>query len=452
MSGTGVDHPTSHTSAAGDINEPAELDVVVIGAGLAGLRAATALTEAGRDVIVVESRDRVGGRVWSHAFDDGQWAERGAEFIDAAHTEVLALAAELGLSTATVLIGRDDRTSLLDVGGRPAPLTLHHSLAGDLARWQAALDGLADRVGTGDPVDAIGAEELDDATLADLLRRLDLGVMARVAIGRDVRTEYMVGPEQVSQLMAGWMTSLHRSSGEGYESMRIERGNDQLANGLADRLGQRIQLGRSVTSIDPEAGLVTLTNGAVLRARHLIVTLPLPALGRVWAAMPAELAAVGYGIGGKVSVQFSRRIWNDYGRDGSVRSERAWGELWEATDGQNGDAGVLTALLSSNDGAALVALPDTVGRIVDEIERIFPGAKGLAGQRARTDWTNDHASLGTYATFGPGQLLKAWPCLQRRYGRMVLAGEHTDRWAGYMEGALRSGARAAAHVLRQDIV
>jgi len=130
-----------------------------------------------------------------------------------------------------------------------------------------------------------------------------------------------------------------------------------------------------------------------------------------------------------------------------VRTERGWGELWETTDGQDGDAGVLTALLSSNDGAALVALPDTVGRIVDEIDRLFPGTKGLAGERVRTDWTNDPFALGAYATFGPHQLCRAWPFLHRRYGRMVLAGEYTDRWCGYMEGALRSGARAATQVL-----
>ena len=86
-------------------------------------------------------------------------------------------------------------------------------------------------------------------------------------------------------------------------------------------------------------------------------------------------------------------------------------------------------------------------RIVDEVERLFPGTRGLAGERVRTDWTNDEHSLGAYVTFGPHQLLRATPHLRRRYGRMVLAGEHTDRWCGYMEGALRSGARAAMRVL-----
>ncbi|MCU1390133.1 MAG: amine oxidase, partial [Ilumatobacteraceae bacterium] len=79
-------------------------------------------------------------------------------------------------------------------------------------------------------------------------------------------------------------------------------------------------------------------------------------------------------------------------------------------------------------------------------DRFFPGAKAMAGERIRTDWTNDPYSLGCYATFGPGQLLDAWPFLHRAYGRMVLAGEHTDGFCGFMEGALRSGRRAARDI------
>lgn len=423
-------------------------DVIVVGAGLAGLRAATDLVAAGRDVVVIEARDRVGGRVWSHHFDNGQWCERGAEFIDTAHTEVLALAARLGIGITPATAGRDDRTRLLDVGGRPSPFALHHSLGDDLTRWNDALAALADRVGDGDPVDdAAAVADLDPLALSALVQELGLGVMSRVVIGRDLRTEYMVNPDEVSQLMAGWMTTLHRASGEGFESIRLTGGNDQLAQGLAAPLGDRVRLSTPVMSIEPEHGTVLLETGEQLVAEHLVVTTPLPVLGRLWHRMPSELTRVGAGIGGKVSVQFGRRIWSDYGRDGSVRTERAWGELWESTDGQPGDAGVLTALLSSSDGAALVALPDTVGRIVDEIERIFPGAKGLAGERIRTDWTDDPWSLGCYAVFGPSQLGAAWPLLQAAHGRMLLAGEHTDRWCGYMEGALRSGARAAARVI-----
>jgi monoamine oxidase len=423
-----------------------DVDVIVIGAGLAGLRAATDLVAVGHEVVVLEARDRVGGRVWSHRFANGQWCERGAEFIDTDHLEVLALAADLGLALTDATAGRDDSKRLLDAGGRSAPFALHHSLRGELDRWRVAMCSLAASVDPDDPTRSEVATSLDTLRLSDLVGGLGLSVMARVVVGREIRTEFMVGPDEVSQLMAGWMEARHQASGDGREAHRIAGGNDQLATGLAARLGDRVRLSSPVASIEPDDGLVALFDGTRLRAAHIVATPPLPVLGRMWPAMPAELAAIGYGIGGKVSVQVDRRVWRDYGRDGSVMTERAWGQFWDTSEDQPGDSGVLTALLSSHDGAALVALPETANLVVDEADRIFPGFKGLADERVQTDWTDDPYSLGCYATFGPGQLIDAWPLLRRRYGTMMLAGEHTDGFTGYMEGALRSGGRVAREI------
>ena len=422
-------------------------DVIVVGAGLAGLQCAELLVAAGRDVVVLEARDRLGGRVRTRRFADGQWCELGAEFVDDSHRTVLGLVERFGLRLSPVPSGRDDAARMVDLGGRPAPYAFFGSLATELARWDAALAELAAGVDLDDPTASADAARLDATPLSVLLDDLGLGVVARVVIGRDIRSEYMLGPEQVSQLMAGWMTALHLSSDGGYEGWRIAGGNDQLATGLAALLPGRIRLDAPVAWLDADEGEVVLRSGERLVAEHLVVTVPLPVLGRLWPDMPAELAAVSYGVGGKVCVQVGRRIWRDQGRDASVRSDRAFGELWEATDGQGGDAGVLIALLASHDGAVLGSMPDGEQRVLAEMDRLFPGVRGLAGERVRVDWSNDPHSLGAFATFGPGQLLRAWSTLRRPHSRLVLAGEHTDSWAGYMEGALRSGARAAATVL-----
>ena len=157
-------------------------DVVIVGAGLAGLQCATLLSRAGRDVVVLEARDRVGGRVQSHTFPNGQWCERGAEFVDAGHREVMALVELFGLSLCPVPSGRDDDARLLDVGGRSVPFSLHHSLGPDLARWNEALGALADHIDVGDPLGSSGAAELDRLPLSALLEGLGLGLMARVVI------------------------------------------------------------------------------------------------------------------------------------------------------------------------------------------------------------------------------------------------------------------------------
>lgn len=407
-------------------------DVVIVGAGLAGLSCADELTRRGADVVVLEARRRVGGRVFSHRFTDGQTCERGAEFIDSNHTEVLRLAERLGLELSDRTADLDPAATLLDAGGRAVPMSMHASIGPDVDRWERALACLPN------------GDEAGPASLADLMHSLDLSVLSRLVIGRQIRTEFMLPPEEVSQRYAG---ALARLQGAGRrECHRIVGGNDQLAGGLTASLGQHIRLGAAVQSIDADAGTVTMATGEVLTAANVVAAVPLPVLSRLWPEMPLELGAVGYGVGGKISVQFDRRIWRDYGRNGQVLTERVWGHLWETTDDQAGDRGVLTNLLSSHDGAAFAALPEAPDRIIAEIDRLFPGAKGLSGERVHTDWTNDPFSLGAYSCFGPGQLAAAEPALHAVHSRLRLAGEHTDEFGGFMEGALRSGLRVAAAV------
>jgi monoamine oxidase len=409
-------------------NAPA---VVVIGAGLAGLRAATDLVAAGADVTVFEARDRVGGRVWSHRFTDGQVAERGAEFIDGNHTEALALAADLGLALTDRPNMLDTRATLVDAAGRAVPYHLHASLVDDWPRWEAAVAAMRP------------TEEFEHLTVQDAIDGLGASVMSRLVIGREVRTEFMLPPDQVSQRFAAQIAGNQVAALR--ERHRIVGGNDLLAKGLAERLGARVRLNTTVRSLATD-GTVVLASGEFLRPAAVVATVPLPVLGRLWPQMPRELAAVSYGIGGKISIQFRRRIWLDYGRNGSVLSDRQWGHLWETTDDQAGDAGILTNLLASNDGASFVSLPESGDQLLREIDRLFPGAKGLAGERVRTDWTDDPYALGCYTCFGPGQWTAAQAALHTAHGQLWIAGEHADGFAGFMEGALRSGARVAAAV------
>lgn len=409
-------------------------DVIVIGAGMAGLRCATDLVAGGADVVVLEARDRVGGRVWSHTFANGQTCERGAEFIDAHHTEVLNLAADLDLRLTRRDTAEGGRATLVDSANRAVPTHLHSSLAGDLAVWEAALAGLRPTV------------EFESSTVADLVDSLTLSPVARLVIGRELRTEFMLPPDEVSQRFAALVGS--NRSARGREIHRVVGGNDQLATGLAKRLGDRVRLGSTVAQIDADSGLVTLATGEELGAGAVVAAVPLPVLSRLWPRMPLGLGALAYGVGGKISVQFAGRPWRDQGLDGTVLSDRSWGHVWETTDDQNGDAGVLTNLLASHDGAGFVALPDSPAQLVKELDRVFPGAGRLAGERVRTDWTNDPHTLGCYVCAGPGQWESALPELQNAHGRLWLAGEHADDLTGFVEGALRSGARVAAAITR----
>ncbi|MEY4606949.1 MAG: hypothetical protein RLY45_1709 [Actinomycetota bacterium] len=429
------DLPPRSTTASNSPEPTNFVDVVVIGAGLAGLRCAVDLASQGLDVVVVEARHRVGGRVWSHRFANGQVCERGAEFVDGHHAAVLGLAAELGLGISDRVSDVDLDGTLVDAGGRAVPMRLHATLADDVARWDHALHSL-------DPLTAP-----DDASLAVLIASLGLSAVSQLVVGRDVRTEFMLPPEEISQRFAAHVTAQQAAGRR--EVHRIVGGNDQLATGLArlcSAAGGRIMLGAPVAAVDADRGRVRLVAGEVLEARAVVAAVPVPVLARLWPDIPPDLAALGYGIGGKISIQFSRRLWRDLGRSGTVLSDRRWGHLWETTDDQEGDAGVLTNLLASHDGASFAALPEAPEQLLAEIDRLFPGARGLAGERVHTDWTNDPHSLGCYVCAGPGQWVTARQAMAEPSGRLWIAGEHEDEFTGYMEGALRSGRRTAARV------
>ena len=419
-------------------------DVVVVGAGLAGLRAADVLVDAGASVVVLEANDRVGGRAWTHHFGNGQWCERGAEYVDTHHTQVLELVDRFGLRLADSGLRLDARKRRLDVAGRVTPFADQPSMLAEVERWESAKGALAASI----DLDDLGNEralELDRRTAAQFVADLELSVYARVVVGRELRTEFMVPPDQLSLLHLAWIAALDQQTGEGREAFRVSGGVDQLATCLAAELGDRLRLSSTVASIDADAGIVTTTGGDTITGRSVIVTVPAAVLSRIAISpsLPASLTAIGWGIGAKVSTQYARRTWLDDGGDGSVISERAYGELWEATFGQQGDAGVLTALLSSNDGAALGALPDVEARVRGEVGRIFAGSAAMAGESIVTNWTNEPFTLGCYSAFSPGQITSIWPLFRQRYGRIILAGEHTDIFAGFMEGAVRSGVRAA---------
>jgi len=436
----------------------ARVDVVVVGAGLAGLRAATDLVASGVDTVVLEARDRVGGRVFSRTegFANGQHAESGAEFVDTTHTEVHTLVERLGLTLLPVRTGRDPARRLIDHGGRLASLAACDAATSgavqqDLQRWHDVCRDLAELVDGDDPMASPVAVDLDRRSVADLLADLGLVPLARLVIGRELRTELMVPPAEASLLHLAWMSAHHVAAGPGREAHRVRGGLSQLAAGLAEPLRERIHLVTNVVEIRDTGTTVDVhtETGYEWQASNVVLTVPPSVLGRIGIdpPLPAAVTAIGMGQGGKVSVQFDRRLWLDQGCDGSVLSDRPLGELWETSAGQAGDHGVLTALLSSHDGASFLALPDPERRVRAEMARAFKGLDGFAGTSVHHSWSNDPWAMGTYAAFAPGQLTAAWSLLRQPHGHVVLAGEHTDAYAGYMEGALRSGARAAAHVI-----
>ena len=118
---------------------------------------------------------------------------------------------------------------------------------------------------------------------------------------------------------------------------------------------------------------------------------------------------------------------------------------WEATDGQPGRAGVLLVYTMGKPGAAFTGLTDArrIHDVATELDRIYPGSRAQLRHAVTVAWAREPYTRGTYTAYAPGQVTHFWRELRRPVGRIHFAGEHTDAFTGYMEGALRSGLRVA---------
>jgi len=231
--------------------------VIVVGAGLAGLTAAYELDRAGWEVIVLEARERVGGRVRTirSPFTAGQHAEAGGEFIDTDHRWMRTYARRFGLALEDVRVGADELDGLVSYAGRQgkAEDVVTDEEDAEVARWEAALDRLAEPLDPADPL-AAGAA-LDRRSAADLLDEVDLDPFARAIVERELRDEYTVEPDRLSLLFAASLQALTAETPEdGIEAFRIQAGNAALPRAFAAELGDAIELDAPVTRIERRNG------------------------------------------------------------------------------------------------------------------------------------------------------------------------------------------------------
>ncbi len=260
-----------------------ETDVVVVGAGLAGLAAARAVRAAGREVVVLEARDRVGGRTLNHVLSDGTVVEVGGQWVGPTQTRLLEVAEELGVETYPT---HDEGFNVIEWRGglkryKGAIPRINPVILLDTLRVQRKLERLARTVPTDAPWTAPGARELDGQTFHTWLRRTCRTSGTYTIFEMGCEAVWAAEPQDVSLLhvlfyihSAGSFDDLIGTSG-GAQDSRFVGGSQRLALGMAERLGQdRIRLSRPVRRIEHHDGGVVADGVRALRA---IVALP-PAL------------------------------------------------------------------------------------------------------------------------------------------------------------------------------
>lgn len=444
------------------------VDVVVVGAGLAGLAAALTLAEQGRDVLVLEADDRVGGRVRTvrAPFADGLYAEAGGEFVDGGHLTLQVLLRRFGLTVLPIPPGE----RLFLFGGTVYRGETLADLGGEAARDEARLERetarLAARVP--DPGRPWACDpELDERSVGAWLDELQLGPIAR-AFQQVWRTvDYGAAPEHLSLLQYARDEQLWQRAPDPAQSLpagRVRGGIEQLPAAMAAELGERVRLGAAVRAVAQRAGGVEVAYEragapARLAARFAVLAVPPAALRRIRLDPPLDpararaLDELGRGRVVKVMLQVRRRFWAERGLTGRAFTDGLVQATYETTAGQPGERAVLTVYVADRAADALATLPDDerLAVCLATLEQLYPGCSREVEQAVTAAWDAATPAGGAYSHFRPGQLTRFGSSLAAPLGRVHLAGEHTDPWQATMNGALASGIRAAEEILaRRD--
>ena len=452
-------------------------DVVVVGAGFAGLTAASEVARAGRSVVVLEARKRVGGRAWNHPLGGGEISEAGATFAGPTQDHILDLAKELGVNTfptfnegENVYFADGSRSTYSDQSplgtAPPDPLLLP-----DIAAVVAQLDQLSTEIPVDAPWTAANAPEYDGKTFETWIRenssnserfRRIVSVATRPIFGAESREISLLfvllyvaasGNEQNPGTF-----ERNFNTRDGAQMFRFEGGTERLCVLLARRLGKSVVRRSPVRRIAQVASGVNVhTDKVIYRAKRVIVAIPPTLAGRIdyQPLLPVSrdtlTQRLSQGTLIKVAAVYDRPFWREDGLNGTAVSLN--GPVNVVYDGSppDGAPGVLFGFVGAD--AARSFLRSSAAERRAAVLGNFSDYYGAEAANARdyfeTNWPAEQWSRGgPVGIGGPGVLLANGPALREPVGRIHWAGTETSGfWVGYMDGAIRSGKRAAREVL-----
>jgi len=455
--------------------ETREVDVAIVGGGLSGLAAAKDLVAAGKSVLVIEARDRVGGRVLNKRVGKQSVQEMGAEYIGPTQDRVIALAAELGLETYDTF---NNGSSVLYTGGK---IKLYDGVAGlppidessllEVATAIDTIDRYAATIDVNAPWNHPNASEWDSKTFASWLDTATTSPAARFLLDVSTTSIFSAEPAEMSllytlayiaaggnQTTKGTIERLTNTAG-GSQQTRLVLGSQMYAIRLAERLGNdRVALESPVKSITRDDDrYVVKADELTVKAQKVIVAMSPPLASRISydPLLPTRrdqltqrmpMASVG-----KIIALYPTPFWRAANLTGQAVSDRGAVQVTFDNSPKDGSYGAIMGFIEADQMRKLDSASEAeVIRAVtqDYVNYFGPKAANTTGWLLHR-WGLDEWSRGGPVAYGPpGVLTRYGPALREPFEGIHWAGTETaDYWVGYMDGAVRSGERVAKEVV-----
>ena len=454
-------------------------DVIVVGAGLAGLTAAREIARAGRSVVVLEARDRVGGRVLSHSLVDGNYTELGGMFTGPTQDRIQALAQAVGVGTYPTY---NTGNNVFYANGRrleypnntpfgtapPDPV-----VAADIALAVTLLDQMSLSVPVDTPWTAPDAETWDRQTLDTWLRDNTSGSAEFMAV-TSAATEAIFGCEPRELSLLYTLFYLAASGNEqnpgtfernfntagGAQEQRFVGGAQTIAVRVAAELGSHVLLNRPVTRIvQTDTGVTVYSNRFKSKGQRVIIAMPPTLAGRIVYDPPLPASRdqltqrMPQGTLMKFEAIYDTPFWRAKGLSGQVVSENGPVKVTFDTSPADGSVGIMMGFIGGHDARVWAERPASERRAaaLQNLAAYFGNEALTPREVVEFNWSTETWNRGCpVAVLGPGTLIDFGAALRVPVDRIHWAGTETSTyWNGYMDGAVRSGERAAAEVLAQ---
>ncbi len=468
--GSGLSFVHPFVGSAPSVTAASAKHVLVLGAGLSGLAAAWELEAAGREVTVLEARSRPGGRVFTlrQAFAEDLHAEAGAVAFSETYTQANRLVDELGLERAEWAM--PDLNPLYHLRGRrfsagpdqqpewPYDLTAREQNLGPMGIMKRyIIDPLPPEISNPDRWDEAPLADLDDLSLAGFMRHQGA---SEGAIELIADTQFF-GPriDNVSMLASALAEFGLFFAGRPFV---LAGGNDRLPTAMAGRLSRAIEYGVEVTEVrQANSGVeVQALRGdrtERFQGDRIVCTVPAPVLQgiRFTPSLPAAqqfaLRQMPYIDTTNVYMQVGRAFWYEEGVTGSASTDLPIDQISRAPLSDAGgpqDRVILKSAVRGPAATRLGVLPEEeiLEHALRHMDEVHPGIHDVQEGGTVKSWGQDPYALGCVSWPGPGDVTWFLKTLQSPHGRVHFAGEHTSILRSTMEGALRSGVRAATEI------
>jgi monoamine oxidase len=441
-------------------------DVIVVGAGYSGITAAHTLLKAGKKVLLLEARDRVGGRVHTKHLDDGTYIDLGGQWAGPTQDRLYQIARETGVETFATY---DKGKSLLSLNGKLRaynglipPLPLPALLSLDIALKK--INRLSKGIDTGSPWSHPKAAHWDRMTLAGWMQKQMRNEKARKLFRIAAEAIFAVDPAEVSMLFALFYTRSGRDFDtlmnirNGAQQDRFLGGADLPARRLAERLGERVKLNAPVRAVMQDAnGLQVSGDGFTYKASKLIMAIPPALVQKIeWApALPANktqlFQRLPMGSVYKCYAIYEKPFWRDRGLNGLAVTDHGDTSLVFDNSPSDGSKGILMGFVLADKARTFTSYDEDQRRrsILSSFTHLYGQEASDPLQYIDQGWAGESWSGGCYTgIMGPHTLSSLGKYLRQPTGHIHWAGTETsDIWNGYIEGAIRSGERAASEIL-----